>query len=75
MRAFDGTEERFGPFGVNPAHQGVGLGGVLFHEMMNQLVGQRIFYTWFLWTGGRNLDIYGTWGMKVYRTYTMMGKE
>jgi GNAT superfamily N-acetyltransferase len=75
MRAFDGTEERFGPFGVDPALQGVGLGGVLFHEMMNQLVGQRIFYTWFLWTGGRNLDIYGTWGMKAFRTYTMLGKK
>jgi GNAT superfamily N-acetyltransferase len=75
MRAFDGCEERFGPFGVSPAYQGVGLGGVLFHEMMNQLINRRIFYTWFLWTSGRNLDIYGAWGMKVYRKYTMMGKK
>jgi len=75
MRAFDGSEERFGPFGVSPTQQGTGLGGVLFHEMMNQLVQNRIFYTWFLWTNGRNLDIYGTWGMKIYRTYTMLQKK
>jgi GNAT superfamily N-acetyltransferase len=75
MRAFDGCEERFGPFGVSPAYQGAGLGGVLFHEMMNQLVSRRVFYTWFLWTGGRNVDIYGTWGMKVYRTYAMLTKN
>jgi len=74
MRAMDGTEERFGPFGVHPSTQGTGVGGVLFHEMMKSMVAQRIFYTYFLWTGGRNLDIYGTWDMKIYRTYTMMSK-
>jgi len=74
MRAFDGSEERFGPFGVSPTQQGTGLGSVLFHELMNQLVQNRIFYTWFLWTNGRNIDIYGTWGMKIYRTYTMVRK-
>jgi hypothetical protein len=70
----DGTGERFGPFGVKPSLQGIGLGAVLFHGMMENLVENRIFYTYFLWTGGRNLDIYGTWGMKVYRTYAMIGR-
>jgi GNAT superfamily N-acetyltransferase len=74
LRAMDGTDERFGPFAVKPSLQGIGLGGVLFHEMMENMVQNRIFYTYFLWTGGRNLDIYGTWGMEVYRTYTMLGK-
>lgn len=74
MRAMDNTEERFGPFGVNPNVQGVGLGSLLFNEMMLSMNRRRIFYTYFLWTGGRNLDIYAAWGMKIYRTYALMGK-
>jgi len=75
LRGIDGTSERFGPFGVSPTEQGTGVGGVLFHEMMQSMVKNRIFYTYFLWTGGRNIDIYGKWGMKVYREYFMMKKE
>ncbi|MCL2405562.1 MAG: GNAT family N-acetyltransferase [Defluviitaleaceae bacterium] len=74
MRAGDGTPGRFGPFGVAESEQGTGLGGILFHNLISDMVERRIFYTWFLWTGGRNLDIYGTWGMKKYRNYTIMGK-
>ena len=74
MRAMDGTPGRFGPFSVAPDKQGTGLGGILFHELVSDMVRRRIFYTWFLWTGGQNLDIYGTWGMKIYRTYKMMRK-
>ncbi len=75
MRAMDGTEERFGPFGTKPDLQGIGIGSILFNEMMQSMTSRRIFYTYFLWTGGRNLDIYATWGMKIYRTYTLMGKK
>jgi GNAT superfamily N-acetyltransferase len=74
LRGMDGTGERFGPFGVKPSLQGIGLGAVLFHAMMENMVSDRIFYTYFLWTSGRNMDIYGAWGMKVYRGYMMMGK-
>ena len=75
MRAMDGTPGRFGPFGVAPDQQGTGLGGILFHELVSDMVKRRIFYTWFLWTGGRNLEIYATWGMKIYRTYRMMRRS
>ena len=74
MRAGDGTPGRFGPFGVAETEQGTGLGGILFHNLISDMVERRIFYTWFLWTGGRNLDIYATWGMEKYRNYTIMGK-
>jgi len=74
MRAMDGTPGRFGPFGIAPTTQGAGLGAILFHNLVRDMVHRRIFYTWFLWTGGRNLDIYATWGMKIYRTYAMMGR-
>ena len=73
MRAMDGTPGRFGPFGVAASQQGTGLGGILFHNLVSDMVERRIFYTWFLWTGGRNLDIYATWGMKIFRQYLMMG--
>ena len=75
MRAGDGTPGRFGPFGVAESEQGTGLGGILFHNLVSDMVERRIFYTWFLWTGGRNLDIYATWGMKKYRNYAVMGKN
>ena len=75
MRAMDGTPGRFGPFGVASSQQGTGLGGILFHNFVSDMVQRRIFYTWFLWTGGRNLDIYATWGMKRYREYTTMGRQ
>jgi len=75
MRAMDGTDGRFGPFGVCQSQQGTGLGGVLFHNLISDMIKRRIFYTWFLWTSGRNLDIYATWGMKIYRTYMMMEKS
>lgn len=74
LRGMDGTAERFGPFGTKPSLQGIGLGTTLFHDMMENMVANRIFYTYFLWTSGRNLDIYGTWGMKVYRRYAMLSK-
>jgi len=74
MRAMDGSDERFGPFGVAAALQGKGIGAVLFHEMMANMVRARVFYAYFLWTGGRNLDIYGTWNFTVYRSYAMMNK-
>jgi len=74
LRAMDGTPERFGPFGTKPSLQGKGIGTVLFHEMMKNMVRDRIFYTYFLWTSGRNLDIYAAWGMSIFRTYAMISK-
>ena len=75
MRAMDGSEERFGPFGIKPELRGIGLGSLLFHEMMLSMNRRRIFYAYFLWTSGRNLDIYASWGMKIYRTYCLIGKN
>jgi GNAT superfamily N-acetyltransferase len=74
LRAMDGTPERFGPFGTKPSLQGKGIGTVLFHEMMENMVRDRIFHTYFLWTSGRNLDIYAAWGMSIFRTYVMISK-
>ena len=74
MRAMDGTDERFGPFGVRPELQGIGLGSVLFFEMMENMFRKRIFHTYFMWTSGRNLEIYGSWGMKIFRRFTMFHK-
>jgi ribosomal protein S18 acetylase RimI-like enzyme len=74
LRAMDGTEGRFGPFAIRPNLQGIGLGSILFHLMMENMIRNRIYYTYFMWTSGRNLDIYGSWGMKVFRRYAMFYK-
>ena len=74
MRGMDGTEERFGPFGTKPELQGIGLGSVIFNEMMRSMCSRRVFYAYFLWTAGRNLEIYATWGMKIFRTFCLMSK-
>jgi ribosomal protein S18 acetylase RimI-like enzyme len=74
LRAMDGTEGRFGPFAIRPDLQGMGLGSVLFHEMMESMIRNRIYHTYFMWTSGRNLEIYGSWGMKIFRRYAMFYK-
>ncbi|MDI9497056.1 MAG: GNAT family N-acetyltransferase [Bacillota bacterium] len=74
LRAMDGTAERFGPFGTATAWQGRGIGSILFHAMLENLVAARVYYTYFLWTSGRNLEIYGSWGMKVCRSFTIYAK-
>jgi GNAT superfamily N-acetyltransferase len=74
MRGMDGTDERFGPFAVRPDLQGTGVGTILFHDMMENMIRNRIFHTYFLWTTGRNLEIYATWGMKIIRRFAMFHK-
>jgi predicted N-acetyltransferase YhbS len=75
MRAMDGSNERFGPFAVSTDMQGKSIGSILFNELMDDMCKRRIYYTYFMWTSGRNIDYYGNWGMKVYRTYQMMKKS
>jgi GNAT superfamily N-acetyltransferase len=75
LRAMDGPDERFGPFAVRRDLQGIGLGSVLFHQMMENMIRNRIFHTYFMWTQGRNLEIYNSWGMKIFRRYAMFYKE
>jgi len=74
MRGMDGTVERFGPFGVRSDQQGISLGSLLFNEMMLSMVRQRIFHAYFMWTEGRNREIYASWGMKIFREYCQMSK-
>ncbi len=75
LRAMDGTAERFGPFGTAAAWQGRGIGSILFHAMLENLVAARVYYTYFLWTSGRNLEIYGSWGMEICRSFTIFAKS
>ncbi|MDI9468705.1 MAG: GNAT family N-acetyltransferase [Bacillota bacterium] len=75
LRAMDGTSERFGPFGTAAAWQGRGIGAILFHAMLENLVAARVYYTYFLWTSGRNLEIYGSWGMEICRSFTIYAKS
>lgn len=75
QRAIDGHDDRFGPFGVNESLRGLGIGGVLFDEMLYSMVKKGIHHVYFLWTGGRAQAMYERHGMKVYRSYSLMKKE
>jgi len=74
QHAMDGNQERFGPFGVREDLRGLGIGSLLFHRMMNHLCQNKIYYTYFVWTSGSNIQKYQSWGMEVYRTYKLGSK-
>lgn len=49
--AYRGVPERFGPFGVDPAERGTGLGKILLHATMTRMRAEGLHSSWFLWTG------------------------
>lgn len=74
QRAIDGHPDRFGPFGVDESLRGLGLGSVLFNEMLHDMTKRGIHHVYFLWTGGRAQLMYERQGMSAYREYELMRK-
>lgn len=75
MRKMDGNDNRFGPFGVLENLRSHGLGYILFELMMNDMKERRLYYLFFLWTGGAGMRFYLRHGVKVYRTYQLFEKR
>lgn len=75
MRKMDGFPMRFGPFGVKDELRSLGLGGVLFDLMQEEMKSQRLFNLYFLWTHGAGQRFYEGHGVKVYREYDLMEKK
>src|SRR5699024_1872812 len=74
QRAIDGHPDRFGPFGVDESLRGLGLGSVLFNEMLHDMTKRGIHHVYFLWTAGRAQLMYERQGMSAYREYELMRK-
>lgn len=67
--------ERFGPFGVNEAYRGRGIGGVLLSRALRAMRAQGFHSAWFLWTSDRTAKLYGQHGFEEVRRFVMMSKE
>jgi GNAT superfamily N-acetyltransferase len=66
--------ERFGPFGVNEAYRGRGVGGVLLSRALRAMRAQGFHSAWFLWTSDRTAKLYGQHGFEEVRRFVMMTK-
>lgn len=72
--AYEGVQDRFGPFGVHPDARGLGLGKVLLHETLAHMRAVNSLSAWFLWT---ELDspaghLYTAAGFTVMRRFSIL---
>lgn len=72
--AYEGTLERFGPFGVDDDRRGTGLGRVLLHQTLTQMRSEGAHGAWFLWTGEQSPagHLYLSTGFEVVRRFEVM---
>lgn len=69
------TGERFGPFGVNDAYRGRGVGAVLLSRALCAMRAANIHAAYFLWTSDQTARLYTRHGFELARRFTMMSKE
>jgi len=67
---YDG--EHFGPFGVDPAMQGRGIGTVLLARCLERMRARGYHSAWFMWTGERAARLYRRFGFVETRRYVSM---
>lgn len=74
---YERVKERFGPFGVDPAQQGKGLGKVLLHDCLSAMRAQGLHGAWFLWTGETTPagHLYRKAGFQITRTFHVMCRK
>lgn len=65
-------KERFGPFGVNEAYRGRGIGAVLLSRTLVAMRTQGYHSAWFLWTSDRTAKLYGEHGFEEVRRFQMI---
>ncbi|TFB24419.1 GNAT family N-acetyltransferase [Filobacillus milosensis] len=75
--AYEGVNERFGPFGVDPEERGKGLGKIILNLCLNQMKAEGYHNAWFLWTGEKTTAgyLYLQTGFKVTRRFDVVKKE
>jgi mycothiol synthase len=64
--------ERFGPFGVDPALRGNGLGRVLLFHCLADMLAKGFHAAWFLWTGADAARLYSLAGFKQVRQFAVL---
>jgi ribosomal protein S18 acetylase RimI-like enzyme len=67
--------ERFGPFGVDPALRGNGLGRVLLFRCLEDMLEKGFHAAWFLWTGEDAARLYAVAGFHKVRQFAVMKRE
>lgn len=75
QRGIDGNPARFGPFGVRKDLRSNGMGSILFHEMLHDMLSKGIYHVYLLWTHGDAQKFYERQGMSQYRSYQLMKKN
>lgn len=74
--AYGDVIERFGPFGVDEARRGTGLGRILLNLTLMQMRSDAAHGAWFLWTGENSPagGLYRSTGFEVARRFAVMQK-
>ncbi len=67
--------ERFGPFGVDPALRGKGLGRVLLFRCLEDMLAKGFHSAWFLWTGADAARLYSLAGFRQVRQFAVFKKD
>jgi mycothiol synthase len=67
-------DERFGPFGIDEAYAGRGLGPMLYYSTVEQMRKKGRQNLWLAWTSGRAKDFYYKVGLRVLRRHEIMNK-
>jgi GNAT superfamily N-acetyltransferase len=75
--AYEGIDERFGPFGVLTEQRGAGLGQVLLHLTLERMRALGAHSAWFLWTGEQSPAgrLYRRAGFSTTRTFRVLRWE
>ncbi len=66
--------ERFGPFGVDEAYRGRGVGAILLSDTLKAIRANGFHCAWFLWTTDRAAKLYKEHGFEEVRRFTIMTK-
>lgn len=67
--------ERFGPFGVDPAQRGQGIGRLLLFHCLDAMLARGFHCTWFLWTGRNAARLYELAGFRQVRQFAIMQRN
>lgn len=71
---FEGS--RFGPIGVDPEHEGKGIGSALMARTLGAMRAQGANRAWFLWTDDRTAQrFYAPCGWREWRRFSILLKE